>query len=224
MKWSPGRKYRELLMRIDAVNALIAVKEAYPYEELSRVLSIPSSVLSRYYQGNMIPSVETSKKLLNELLAKEFVKRFLYDLVSTKYGGDAVKAFSNPRVLNYIGMYMYRRIIENLAGTRIDGVIAPPDHSALIASFVASRLNLSMNLIKSIMTPIYEGLFKYFGADKGESVVAIYAFLGRECIPYLKKYIDSFRLNLKLVEAVVLVDANVPKDIRGDVLVEAIIP
>ena len=224
VRWSPGRKYRDLRLRLDAVESLVAIKEAFSYEELTPVLKLPASVLSRYYQGTMVPNIETSRYILNSLLSKEFVKDFIYRLVNQKYGGDAVKLLSNPKVVNYLSIYLYNRIISKLAGTSVNAVIAPPDQSATLASHIAYRLGVPLALIESASTPIYEGLVKGASIERGNAVVAIYAFFGRECLPYLWKFVEHFKLDLKLIEVIMLADVIRPEEIPRRAPIDNILP
>ncbi len=221
-----GRKYVDLKLRIDAVDSLIAVKEAFSYSELSSLLSISAPILSKYHQGSTIPNKETSEKILNLLLSKGIVKDFIYRLLRSKKYGSIVRLLSNSLLVNYLSLYFYERIIDRLAGTSVAALIAPPDASALLALGIALRLNVSLTLIPSITTPIYESLelVKEVGIDRESPTVAIYAILGKECVPHLKKFMELLKLDLKFIGAVILVDKSILNELPKGITVEYLLP
>ena len=223
MRWKPGRKYKELRLRIDAVDSIVAVKEVFSYEELSSLLNIPPSVLSRYYQGMTIPNISTSRDILEVLTSKEFVRTYMKKLIDRRYSGSVNKALSNPKVINYLSIYLYNRIVNVLKGTSINAVISPADQSVPLASHIAYRLGVSFLIIPSVIAQTCEDL-RIAGIDRGSSVVAIYAFFGKDCLTYLRKFINCFKLDLKLIEAVVLTDFIYPTQIPKKAPIEYILP
>ena len=221
-----SREYEELKLRIDSVDVLVAVKEAFRYSELSSLLDIPVPILSKYYQGLTIPSKETSEIIISRLLSREVVRDFIRRLIHSKKYGSLVKLLSNPLITNYLSLCFYMKIIDQLAGTSVSALIAPPDTSVLLAIGIAYRLNVPLALIPSVTTPIYESLelMKEVGIDKGSSTIAMYSILGRECIPYLKKFMESLKLDLKFVGAVILADRFIINELPKNVTVEYLLP
>jgi hypothetical protein len=223
VSWNPGKKYKDLRQRLDAVELLAAYKEVYSYEELHSILGLPPSVLSRYYQGNMIPNLETSKRMVTTLLDEKRVKDYVFRLIG-KYKGDASSIFTNSRALNLVGIYISFRILSRMAGSKISRIIAPPDQSAILAAIVAHRLNLQVNLIASSATTLCAELFPSIPIKRGDYVVAVYATFGRECIPSLRNFISKYKLDLKLIETVILADVLTESEIPSASSVEGIIP
>ncbi|OYT47746.1 MAG: hypothetical protein B6U85_04455 [Desulfurococcales archaeon ex4484_42] len=226
MKRGFSRKYEDLRLRIDCVDVLVAIKEAFRYIELSSMLDLPVSTLSKYYHGLTIPDKETSKRILSKLLSREIVKDFIHRLIRNKKYGSLVKLLSNPLITNYLSLYFYMKIIDRLAGTNVTALIAPPDTSVLLALGIAFRLDVPLALIQSTATPIYESLelVREVGIDKGSSTIAIYSILGRECIPYLKKFIELLKLDLKFIGTIILVDRPILNELPKKVTVEYLLP
>jgi len=79
-----SRKYEDLRLRINYVDVLVAIKEAFRYSELSSLLNISVLTLCKYYHGLTIPGKETSKRTLSKLLSKEVIKNFIHRLVRSK--------------------------------------------------------------------------------------------------------------------------------------------
>ncbi len=222
IKWRSARKYSELRLRLDAVEAIVAFKEAFIYSELSEILGIPPSVLSRYYQGDMVPSVETARSILSELKSEKIVKKFIYKLLD-KRKGDLLSIVSDSKVLPFLAQVLEERIIGKLAGTSINRLVAPPDHSVALASLVASRLGLPLSLIESAITPAYERFLRPRPLMREESVVAVYIIFSDECFEPLQEFLTTRKLSLKMITA--LVGSHVKQEIlKGGVIFDRLIP
>ncbi len=214
MKWSPGRKYRELRIRLDAVESLAAIKDVFSYDELSPLLGLPASVLSRYYQGSMIPNVETAKTMLNVFLSKEFARNFIYKAIHEKYGGSLCRLLSNSKIMKYVSLYMYSRIIDKLAGSKVSVILSPPNYSLAMASIIAQRFGINVVLMTNYL---YGGLrsnvsdVKVSSLHHGNIAVAIFMTFSKDDLAAIKEFISKYRLELKLIETIVLADI-IPKD------------
>lgn len=60
-------KVGNLRRRIMVINMLTLAKRRYKYRELSEIIGIPPSVLSRYIRGRMLPSDERVEEMLDSL-------------------------------------------------------------------------------------------------------------------------------------------------------------
>ncbi len=227
MKWSPGRKYRELRIRLDAVESLAAVKDVFSYDELSPLLGLPASVLSRYYQGSMIPSVDTAKSMLEVFLSKEFARNFIYKAIHEKYGGSLCKLLSNSKMIKYVSLYMYNRILDKLAGSKVSLVLSPPNYSLAVASIIAQRFGVTVLLvpnylyrnIKSNLTDL-----KGLPVHHGSMAVAIFMTFNKDDLLIIREFINKFRLDLKLIETIVLADIIPRNQLPSGAEIEYILP
>jgi len=218
-----GKKYRSTRLRLDAVELIMAYKEVYSYEELQGKLAISASILCRYYQGLAIPSESTARKVLGTLLSKDNVKEYLYKLIN-KYGGSVARIFSNPRTLNLLSLYIVSRIVSNLAGSGLRGLLTLPGFSSLITSLVASKLGLPVSLIPTSTVREHTDIYEELTLRRGDYIVAIYDTLTSEALSTLLKFIRERELTLKMLEAVILIDKNVEEGIRGITTLEYLIP
>ncbi|MEM2909987.1 MAG: phosphoribosyltransferase family protein [Nitrososphaerota archaeon] len=66
-------------MKIFAVEILRVLKRNYTYKEISKMIDLPPSVLSRYINGHVIPSVEKA-----EMIIEAFSEKYIRDILRSK--------------------------------------------------------------------------------------------------------------------------------------------
>ncbi|MCD6278389.1 MAG: hypothetical protein J7J11_01775 [Desulfurococcales archaeon] len=229
LRWRSGRKLTSMMRRLDSIIALLAVREVYSYKDLSNILGISVPTLSKYGQGEIIPSEEKAVAILNKLLDKKVVKDFMCRLIS-KYDSDLLRILGKPILIEYIGMYLCNRIVEVLAGSKIDAIIAPSDYSLPLASIIAFRLGVFT--IPLITWPqvagsdeVRESLRKLLRIKRELSVISVHVVFSKDDALALKNIIEQHRFKLRLVEALLLADMPLSADIlQKGMLVESILP
>jgi len=229
LRWRSGRKLASMMRRLDSIIALLAVREVYSYKDLSSILGISVPTLSKYGQGEIIPSEEKAVAMLNKLLDKKVVKDFMYRLIS-KYDSDLLRILGKPILMEYVGMYLCNRIVEVLAGSKIDAIIAPSDYSLPLASIIAFRLGVfTIPLITWSQAPssdeVRESLRKLLRIKRELSVISVHVVFSKNDAFALKNIIEQYRFKLRLVEALLLLDMPLSADIlQKSVLIESILP
>jgi len=78
-------KLAEVKKRIFAVEILQFLKRYYPYEELSKSMGLPPSVLSRYINGHVLPSSGKSEKII-DLFERTHLIKMIKEGVSEREG------------------------------------------------------------------------------------------------------------------------------------------
>ena len=157
----------------------------------------------------MIPNVDTAKSMLGVFLSKEFARNFIYKAIHEKYGGSLCKLLSNSKIIKYISLYMYNRILDKLAGSKVSLVLSPPNYSLAVASIVAQRFGVTVLLIpnylyRSVKSNLTD--LKGLPVHHGSIAVAIFMTFNKDDLIIIKEFISKLRLNLKLIEAIVLAD------------------
>jgi Helix-turn-helix. len=105
------KKFEELAYRLHSIEALRILKKTMSYNELSSMLNMPPTALSRYVNGHVIPSLETARLILNI-----FKKKYLIMEVKNRIIFDEFGVLNNsliiydPVLLKYIILSEYERI------------------------------------------------------------------------------------------------------------------
>ncbi len=132
----------ELQERLSAIEALRVLKKRHTYEDLSRMLNLPVSVLNRYVMGRVVPRIDRARKILKFFeerfdLAKEIKNRIKFD--KTGYFDNTPIVFDIPMlkliVKNVIGKYVNKRVSKILTAST-DGIP--------IAALFASELGVDL--------------------------------------------------------------------------------
>jgi len=216
-----------LRLRLDAVEVLAAFKDIYSYEGLSSILGIHPSILCRYYQGDTVPSNVYTKRILDTLLSKDFIKEFIYKSLS-KYNWSYSRVLSDPKVLNLLSLYISNRILSSLAGSGLKSLITFPGISSFISSLTATRLDLPVIVLydtsskTSIDTTIdfYDlGILR-----KGDYIAVIVDVLTSERLNILSNFLRDHELVLKILMCIILADKDLEKVISSMTLFEYLIP
>ncbi len=217
-----------MMRKLDSIIALLAVREVYSYKDLSNLLGISVTTLSKYGQGEIIPSEEKAVAILNKLLDRKLVKDFMCRLIN-KYDSDLLRILGRPILMEYIGMYLCSRVVEVLAGSKVDAIIAPTDYSLSLASIIALRLGVFT--IPLITCPqgvdydeVQENVRKLLRIKRELSVISIHVVFSKDDAITLRNIAEQYKFKLKLIEALLLADATLSTSILKNVLIESILP
>ncbi len=115
--------------QLDAVAALKSFKRlmGLPYRELSKMLGLPESVLSRYVTGDILPSVQTAEAMLGKLMGELGVATALRSIVRVVDGYINLNELVNrPEVLSlysvHVGMTFGDADVTRVLTAAVDGV------------------------------------------------------------------------------------------------------
>lgn len=221
-----GKKYRSLRLRVEAVDLLMAYKQVFSYEELSKKLDIHTSMLCRYSQGLTVPNENNVKKIINVLLSKESVREFIYRCLG-KYGWDLNKVLANHKILNVVSLYASNTILNNLAGSGLKLLIALPGTSALVTSLIATKLGLPIALIPYESTKSLGDIVEVRDDSylrKGDYVAVIVDILTVDNLEIITDFLDKHELILKCLIAILLVDRGLESEVGRITLFDYLIP
>lgn len=210
-----GEKYSRQAIRVEAVELLVAFKSFFRHEELSSVLNIPPSVLSRYRLGHMVPNTETAERIVEALLSDALVKGFVSRALM-KLKGDIFRFLMNQRNLEVVSAYISRKLIDHFS---IDGisnysVVTIPDYSIPLASSVARRLGLSMIILDPVVSASVQKLSSIPSIEKGGDVIAVTALLCQDTAAELSEKILGAEAVLRGIASIL--KAEVPESVMSD--------
>lgn len=210
-----GEKYMRQAIRVEAVELLVAFKSFFRHEELSSVLGIPPSVLSRYHLGHMVPNTETAERIVDALLSEELVKRFVSRALM-KLKGDIFRFLMNQRNLEVVSAYISRKLIDHFGIDWVSNssIVTIPDYSVPLASSVAKRLGLSMIILNPVVSASVQKLSSVPSIEKGSSVIAVIAMLCQDTSTDLTNRITEAGATLRAVASIL--KAEVPESVMND--------
>jgi adenine phosphoribosyltransferase len=125
---------------LDTIELLALAKQYYTYDNLEKILRLPSTVLSRYVKGHVLPSGRRGRQIRADLI--ETVKLGAHVADSLKETGLEVipQMDMNPRLLWFI----VQHIVHANAGRRITKVLTASEHGVPLATLVSHRLGVPL--------------------------------------------------------------------------------
>ncbi len=161
--------------QLDGVNVLRSVKRllGLTYKELSTLLGLPESVLSRYYTGDMLPSVETAREMVEKLFAEYPLDKILSRLLKVYETYVDLTATYNPDLWTLYSVYISRKFGE----LKIDRVLTAAVDGIPLAVAVAQRFGVPLVIAKQYKEPGAKSIEVSY--IKGNRVVSLYVPQGQ---------------------------------------------
>jgi adenine phosphoribosyltransferase len=155
--------------QIDAISVLRAVKRllGLTYKELSAVLGLPESVLSRYYTGDMLPSVATAGEIIETLFKEYPLDKVLAKVIRVYETYVDLTALNSPDLWALYSIYIAKRYpsgVTKVLTAAVDGIP--------LAVAVAQRLDAPLVVAKQYKEPNVKNLEVSY--IKGNRVVSLY--------------------------------------------------
>ncbi|AAL63925.1 phosphoribosyltransferase family protein [Pyrobaculum aerophilum] len=161
------KRIEGIRMQLDAVGYLKSVKAllGITYKELAAVLGIPESVLSRYATGDMLPSVETAREMLEKLEARYHIS----SVIKAKF-----KMYDTYIDMSFVNMPEFWRLYEiylsrRFPGLGVDVVLTAAADGIPLAVAAASRFEASLVVAKQYREPGVEN-YEYTYLREGRPV------------------------------------------------------
>jgi adenine phosphoribosyltransferase len=161
------KRIEGLRTQLDAVGYLKSVKKllGVTYRDLSSLLDLPESVLSRYVTGDMLPSVETAHEILKKLEEAYPIAAVVKARVKT-YETYVDMSFVNlPEFWRLYEVYLARRFPD----LRVDVVLTAAADGIPLAVTAASRFEASLVVAKQYREPGVEN-YEYTYLREGRPV------------------------------------------------------
>jgi len=130
--------------RLFAVEILMLAKEKLKYRDLSRILNMAMSVVSRYVKGHILPCYERSKKIIETLAGRQKLREAISDRIyPTEQSFDHFDIAWNMILAEWAA----EEIVNWLAGRKVTKILASRADSAVFAYAIARRIGLKQVLI-----------------------------------------------------------------------------
>ena len=131
------KKFEELTYRLNSIEALRLLKTRMSYRELSSMLDIPPTALSRYVNGHVIPGLEVARSIFNVLKKKYLIAEVRNRIIVDEFGVvDNSFIIYDPVLLKYIILSEY----EKIDSVKIDRVLTMETDGIPVAYQIASIL------------------------------------------------------------------------------------
>ncbi len=108
------KKLDSAKVKILSIEILRFLKDKYKYRELETIFNLPSPVLNRYIQGNVLPSEERAEeiiKIFEERLLRDFVMKNIIVTGKEKIF-DHSELLSNIKLLEIIAKIVFNKFID----------------------------------------------------------------------------------------------------------------
>jgi adenine/guanine phosphoribosyltransferase-like PRPP-binding protein len=141
-----GSRILDLKYKLMTIEMLNLAKGFYTYRELSQLIGLPETVLSRYVKGHVLPTIDRAEqmnKILQSILKLdgELQKRINFD----DYG-----YFDNTKIIGDT-LFLERAVqhaINKFAGKRITKVLTAAVDGIPLATLLAHRLGVKLVIAK----------------------------------------------------------------------------
>jgi adenine phosphoribosyltransferase len=139
-------RIHDLKYKIGTIELLNLAKKTYTYRELSAIIHLPETVLSRYVKGHVLPTTQRAVEI-NEILQKYMSLE--KDLMN-KIKFDDQNYFDNTEIINN-PMLMERCVqyaIDKFGGKRINRIMTAAVDGIPLATLLAQRLGIPLVIAK----------------------------------------------------------------------------
>lgn len=168
-------RLEKVRIQLDGVSVLRSIKRllGLTYKELSSLLGLPESVLSRYYTGDMLPSVETANEIVEKLFAEYPLDKILSKILRIYETYVDLTATYDPDLWALYSIYISRKF----GGLEIDKVLTAAVDGIPLAVAVAQRFGVPLVIAKQYKEPGTRSLEVSY--IKGNRVVSLYVPYGQ---------------------------------------------
>jgi adenine phosphoribosyltransferase len=182
-------KYK--LMTIELLNL---AKKRYTYRELSQMVHLPETVLSRYVKGHVLPTADRAEEINRTLQKYMSLERELQERIKF----DDLGYFDNTAIINDT-MLLERAVqhaVMRFAGRRITKVMTAAVDGIPLATLLAHRLGVELILAKKNReVGVREFIEEVFVPAKTAMMMSLYvprdAIRRGDCILIVDDIIDS---------------------------------
>lgn len=146
MKVGNTSRILDLKYKLMTIELLNLAKNYYTYRELSQMIGLPETVLSRYVKGHVLPTIERAESM-NRVLQK--ILR-LDEELQKRIQLDDYSYFDNTRIIGDT-LFLERAVqyaVDKFAGKRITKVITSAVDGIPLATLLAHRLGVKLVIAK----------------------------------------------------------------------------
>jgi adenine phosphoribosyltransferase len=187
------------------IELLNLAKNYYTYRELSQVIGLPDTVLSRYVKGHVLPAMDralyinkTMQKIMR--LEAEIQLRIRFD--DSGYF-DNTRLISDPLLLERA----VQQAVNTFAGTRITKILTPAVDGIPLAILLAHRLGVKLVIAKKTReVGVNEFIEEIYTPDKSAMVLSLYvprdALRRGDCVLIVDDVLEKGEIQMALARIV----------------------
>ncbi len=200
-----GSRITDLKYKLMVTELLNLAKEYYTYRELSQLIGLPETVLSRYVKGHVLPTIERAQDINSKLdsvmrLESEIQRRIRFDDLGYF---DNTKVISDTMLLERA----VQQVVNKFAGQRITKVLAPETDGIPLATLLAQRISVPLVIAKKAReVGVGEFIEEVYIPSKSAMMMSFYVprnmFRKGDCVLIVDDVIDSGETQRALINIV----------------------
>ena len=180
-------------------------KKYYTYRELSQLIGLPETVLSRYVKGHVLPTIERAQDINKKL---ENIMRIETE-IQRRIRFDELGYFDNTKVISDT-MLLERAVqqaVNKFAGQRVTKILTPETDGIPLATLLAHRLSVPLIVAKKTReVGVGEFIEEIYIPQKSAMVMSYYVarsmFRKRDCVCIVDDVIGSGETQRALIKIV----------------------
>ena len=207
-----GSRISDLKYKLMTIELLNLAKNYYTYRELSQIISLPESVLSRYVKGHVLPAMDRAL-YINKTLQK--IMRLEAE-IQLRIQFDDLGYFDNTRLISDT-LLLERAVqhaVNNFAGTRITKILSPAVDGVPLAALLAHRLGVKLVIAKKTReVGVREFIEEVYVPGKSAMIISLYvprdALKRGDCVLIVDDVLDAGETQMALARIVQKAKAEV---------------
>ena len=193
-------KYK--LMTIELLNL---AKNYYTYRELSQIIGLPDTVLSRYVKGHVLPTMDRALDI-NKTMQKMMP---LEAEIQLRMRFDDLGYFDNTRLISDT-LLLERAVqhaVNRFAGARITKILSPAVDGIPLAVLLAHRLGVKLVIAKKTReVGVREFIEEVYVPDKSAMGISLYvprdALKRGDCVLIVDDVLDTGETQMALARII----------------------
>lgn len=200
-----GSRITDLKYKLMVTDLLNLAKDYYTYRELSQLIGLPETVLSRYVKGHVLPTIDRAQDINKKLdsimrLETEIQRRIRFDDLGYF---DNTKVISDTMLLERV----VQQVVNRFAGQRITKILTPETDGIPLATLLAHRLSVPLVIAKKAReVGVGEFIEEVYIPSKSAMMMSFYAprsmFRKGDCVLIIDDVIDSGETQRALISLV----------------------
>jgi adenine/guanine phosphoribosyltransferase-like PRPP-binding protein len=207
-----GSRISDLKYKLMTIELLNLAKNYYTYRELSQVIGLPDTVLSRYVKGHVLPAMDRAL-YINKTLQK--IMRLEAE-IQLRIRFDDSGYFDNTRLISDT-LLLERAVqhaVNRFAGTRITKILSPAVDGVPLATILAHRLGVNLVIAKNTREVGVSAFFEeIYVPGRSGMVLSLYvprdALRRGDCVLIVDDVLDTGETQMALARIVQKAKAEV---------------
>lgn len=200
-----GSRVTDLKYKLMVTELLNLAKDYYTYRELSQLIGLPETVLSRYVKGHVLPTIDRAQNINKKLdtvmrIESEIQKRIRFDDLGYF---DNTKVISDTMLLERA----VQQVVNKFAGQRVTKVLTPETDGIPLAALLAHRLGVALVIAKKAReVGVGEFIEELYIPSRSAMIMSFYVprsmFRKGDCVLIVDDVIDSGETQRALISLV----------------------